>query len=111
MKGLDSESIEHIEDDEFRKAVQVDRECWCLDQAIDLMKAAVTGNEPGYFAILEMKPDVENAWLLGKGGVPLGQYSRDHKEEMEEIEWTLVSTQTQIALYKNEKLKKLRVSL
>ncbi|MCP3663288.1 MAG: hypothetical protein GY696_12475 [Gammaproteobacteria bacterium] len=106
LKGFDTETVAHIKDEEFRKEVQKDRKCWCIDQAIVLLRMGLSGNVSGYFAALEMYHTVECAVLLGKGGVPWGQYWKSHKALIETEEWKLVKNQVARVIFNDERLKR-----
>ncbi len=106
LKGFDAETVAHIKDEEFRKEVQKDRKCWCLDQALVLLRTGFSGDVSGYFSALEMYHTVECSVLLGKGGVPMGQYCKIHRELIETEEWKLVNNQVARVIFNDEKLKR-----
>ncbi len=93
LKGFDAETVAHIKDEEFRKELQKDRKCWCLDQAVVLLRVGLSGNVSGYFTALEMYHTVECAVLLGKGGVPMGQYWKSYRELIETSYRELIETE------------------
>ncbi len=106
LKGLDPETVAYIKDEEFRKEIQKDRQCWCIDQALVLRRAALSGNVSGYYTALEMYHTVECAVLLGKGGVPMGPYKKSHKQLIEAEEWKLVKSLVTRVIFNDEKLKR-----
>ncbi|MCP3666915.1 MAG: hypothetical protein GY696_31215, partial [Gammaproteobacteria bacterium] len=85
LPGLETEQVKHLESESFRQKVMKDRQCFCIDQALLYRKAAIYEHEQGYDTISRLKPDVEGATWLGKGGLNIGKHTKE-KDDIYEVE-------------------------